>query len=113
MVSSKVIKAPETLFEREIRGSDVRHTLAFRAALQSLVEEFSCRPCIMKSFPKFFRGPYRKAMKVATKQTVEPTRQERCWKLFVPIPRLLFFKHARGGLVGKEKIANRYNMSRL
>ena len=56
MVSSKVIKAPETLFEKEIRGSDVRHTLAFRTAQQSLdinlVDEFSCRLCIMKSVPR-------------------------------------------------------------
>ena len=39
-----------------------------------------------------------------------PARQERGWKLFVLLPRLLLFRHARGGNLGKEKFAKRYDM---
>ena len=68
-------EALDTPVEMEVPGRDVRHTLAFRAALQTLdnvnlVEEFS--PCIMKSTPKFFRELHQKAMKVAMR-TVEHT----------------------------------------
>ena len=117
VVGSEVGEAPDTLVECEIPGRDVRHTPAFRAALQSwdrvsLVEEFSRRPCIMKSVPKFFKGPYRKAMRVAMDgaNCGVPARQEGGWKLFVLLPRLLLFRHARGGNLGKEKFAKRYDM---
>ena len=116
-MGSEVSEAPDTLVECEIPGRDVRHTPAFRAALQSLdrvslVEEFSRRPCIMKSVPKFFRGPCRKAMRVAMDEANcgVPARQERGWKLFVLLPRLLLFRHARGGNMGKEKFAKRCDM---
>ena len=37
-------------------------------------------------------------------------RQERGWKLFVLLPRLLLFKNARGATLGKEKFAKRFDM---
>ena len=117
VVGSEVGEVPDTPVECEIPGRDVRNTAAFRAALQSLdgvslVEEFTRRPCIMKSVPKFFKGPYRKAMRAAMDEANcgVPARQERGWKLFVLLPRLLLFKNARGGTLGKEKFAKRFDM---
>ena len=74
----------------------------------NLVEELSHRPCILKSVRKFFAGPFRKANTCSDSRSA--IRQERGWKLFILLPRLLLFKNPRGGMLGKEKFAKRFNM---
>ena len=45
----------------------------------------------MKTVPRFLRGPFRNALRVAMGEAVRPkaVRQERGWKLFLLLPRLL------------------------
>ena len=47
-------------------------------------EEFDERACVMKSVPRFLRGPYRIALRVALEEieSADDTRRELGWKLF-------------------------------
>ena len=61
----------------------------------------------MKTVPKFLRGPYRSAMRLAMEEALHENdqRRERGWKLFLLLPRLLLFRSARGGNIHKGKLA--------
>ena len=70
----------------------------------SLVEEFDERACLMKTVPRFLKGPYRIALRTALEEiNVEDLgRQERGWKLFLLLPRLLLHRGPKGGTIAKQ-----------
>ena len=93
-------------------------TREFRVALQSLddlnsVEVFSRRPSGVRTVPKFMRGGFRNALRVAIQEalSVDPRRSERGWKLLLML-RMLLFKNPRKGTVAKEKLMERLEMFR-
>ena len=102
-----------------IREADhARVTPAIREGLRSLdhvdlVHLFSIRAVVMKSPPKFVRGAYRAAMRIALEEIVlghqaqNEDRQSRGWKLFVLLARMLLFR-PRGGLIPKQRILDRF-----
>ena len=72
---------------------------------------FRRRACVMKSVPKFLRGPFRTVLRIALREassTDEP-RRERGWKLLMLALRMLLFRPARGGMVSKEKLTSRFD----
>ena len=79
----------------------------------NLTEEFEERASVMKSVPRFLRGPYRTAMRVALEEIREGgrrddmTRQERGWKLFLLLQRMLLHRSPRGGLIPRAKLLDR------
>ena len=103
-----------------IREADhARVTPAIREGLRSLdhvdlVHLFSIRAVVMKSPPKFVRGAYRAAMRIALEEIVfghqaqNEDRQSRGWKLFVLLPRMLLFRPPRGGLIPKQRVLDRF-----
>ena len=88
---------------------------AIRAAFAELdgidlAMEFSRRAVLMKSVPHFLKGPYRSAMKLAMEKATQFNliRQERGWRLFLLLPRLLLYRPPRGGNIHKSKLAERF-----
>ena len=78
-----------------------------------LEEVFHLRALLMKS-PPFLKGAYRSAIRLAlgeldsTRDSNDPTRSIRAWKLFLLLPRLLLFRPPRGGLVPKGRLRERF-----
>ena len=68
----------------------------------NLADEMKERASVMKSVPKFLRGPYRIAMRTALEEicgghrSQEGVRQERGWKLFFLLARMLLHRPTRG-----------------
>ena len=92
---------------------------AFRDALRGLdqidvVHFFSVRAVVMKSPPKFVRGAYNVAMRIALQeieagfQSQNEERQSKGWKLFLLLPRMLLFRPHRGGLIPKQRLLDRF-----
>ena len=86
----------------EVEAEVPRHG-SLQAALiapeQLIVEDtFKQRASVMKFVPKFLRGSYRNAMRVALEEvTVDNlARQERGWKLFMMLPRMLLHRAPHG-----------------
>ena len=94
----------EVLFH--LPGAGVRSAAFTSLDEVVLVEEFDERACVMKSVPRFLRGPYRIAMRVALEEinTEDLLRQERGWKLFMLLPRMLLHRPPRGGVVERGKL---------
>ena len=75
---------------------------------------FSLRAVVMKSPPKFLRGAYRAAMRIALKEISagatlsDEVRQTRGWKLFLLLPRMLLFRPPRGGLISRQRLFDRF-----
>ena len=69
------------------------------------------RACVMRSVPRFLKGPYRNALRVALEEATaqQLCRQERGWKLFTLLPRMLLHRPLRGGLLSKEKLTQRFD----
>ena len=69
------------------------------------------RACVMRSVPRFLKGPYRNALRVALEEATaeQLCRQERGRKLFILLPRMLLHRPARGGLLSKEKCIQRFD----
>ena len=69
----------------------------------------------MKSPPKFLRGAYRFAIRVALTEADQgiaagdEVRLCRAWKLLLLLPRMLLHRPARAGLIPKEKLKERFN----
>ena len=53
----------------------------------------------MKSVPKFLRGPFKDALKVALEAAIDPDVATQCrgWKLLLMLPRMLFHKQLGSG----------------
>ena len=68
----------------------------------------------MRSVPTFVEGVFRKALVLAIDEALaglaalDESRQERAWKLFMLLPRLLLHRPSRGGLVKKSKLRERF-----
>ena len=79
-----------------------------------LVSLFKSRASVMKSPPKFLRGAYRSALRVALTEADlgyaagDDARVSRAWKLYLLLPRMLLHILVRGGLVPKEKLKERF-----
>ena len=69
------------------------------------------RACVMRSVPRFLKGPHRNALRVALEEATaeQLCRQERGWKLFILLPRMLLHRPPRGGLLSKEKLIQRFD----
>ena len=59
-------------------------------------------------FERAFRNALRLALEEASSEDV--VRQERGWKLFLLIPRMLLHRPPRGGLISKEKLRERFEV---
>ena len=90
--------------------------VAARAAFRSiqsvnLVEALHDRPRVMKSVPKFLRGPYRMAMRCALEEILAGARgrnverEENGWKLLMLLLRMLLHKPPRGGGIPEQKLS--------
>ena len=72
------------------------------------------RASVMKSVPKFVRGPFRMACRVAFDHHAtsmargDRLGQVRAWKLFLMLPRMLLSRPPRGGEVPKKKLQDRF-----
>ena len=75
---------------------------------------FRRRPIIMRSVPTFLKGVFRGPLVFAMDEALaglaalDEPRQERAWKLFMLLPRLLLHRPSRGGLVKKSKLRERF-----
>ena len=83
---------------------------------ENLVNEFSQRTCVMHTVPRFLRGPFRRTLHVGLEEISEghranhARRQERGWKLFLLLPRMLLHRPPRGGLISRTKLVVRFEM---
>ena len=77
-----------------------------------LVEHFQRRQVIMRSVPVVMSGSFKAAMRLAIDEVADgvavhdEAKQERGWKLFLLLPRMLQ-RPSRGGLVPKSKLLER------
>ena len=68
----------------------------------------------MRSVPTFVKGAFRGDLVLAMDEALaglaalDERRQERAWKLFMLLPRLLLHRPSRGGLVKKSKLRERF-----
>ena len=75
---------------------------------------FERRACVMRSAPHFLRGALRASFRVALNEIVrgceasDRTRQIRGWKLFMLLPKMLFHRPPRGGLVPRGRLEDRF-----
>ena len=76
---------------------------------------FSRRASVMKTVPRFLWGSFRIALKVAIEEILNGAarrnvvQQERGWKLFLLLPRMMLHRSPRGGLIGREKLVSRFD----
>ena len=65
----------------------------------------------MKSVPRFLRGPFKNALKVAMEAALQEDElsQERGWKLFVMLPRMVLHRPPRGN-IAREKLISRFEL---
>ena len=69
-----------------------------------------------KTVPMFFVGPFRNALRLALEEATAGShvedllRQERGWKLFLLLPRMLLHRGPRGGLISRDKLARRFEV---
>ena len=100
---------PEVRFQRENN---------FQAAFLSLddiniKEMFETRAQVMRTVPFFMRGALRGGFRVAIDEVVagresgDRNREERGWKLFFLVPRMLLHRPRRGGLIPRKKLQER------
>ena len=73
-----------------------------------LEDVFSVRARLMATVPKFLRGAYRAAVRVALDGVLAGWEQNdtmlqiRSWKLFLLIPRMFLFRSSKGGLLPRD-----------
>ena len=78
-----------------------------------LVDEMRER-AIVKSVPRALRGNYRIAMRTALEEICaghrsrETVREERGWKLFLLLPKMLLHRPARGDPISRSKLVSRF-----
>ena len=82
----------------------------------NLTTAFDKRACLMHRVPRFLRGPFRRALHVGLEEISEgcrvsdTTRQERGWKLFMLLPRMLLHRPPRGGMISRAQLISRFEM---
>ena len=81
----------------------------------NLQEVFRTRASVMRTVSRFLWASFRAALKVALEEILagqqnrQIHRQERGWKLFLALPRMLLHRPPRGGLISKEKLTQRFD----
>ena len=111
---------PDTLEER-VDDVGFLGIVALRMALSLLVcvnltVVFRQRAAVMRTVPHFLRSSFRNATKLAPEEAtwenhrMDTVRQERGWKLFMLLPRMLLHRPPGGGLISKEKLVGRVQM---
>ena len=106
--------APDTPAEPEFVVG-VPRNVTLRMALVTLDEVdpavvFRQRAAVMKSVPHFLRGPFRNALKLVLEEASwgncrnDEVRQERGWKLFMLLPRMLLHRPPGGGVIPHSKL---------
>ena len=118
MVRLRLKVHPDPVVQLVEHVPDLRlpHREAFTGGLHSLDEVdletiFRRRPIIMRSVPTFLKGAFRGAPVLAMDEGLaafDEPRQERAWKLFMLLPRLLLHRPSRGGSVKKTKLRERF-----
>ena len=104
--------------EREVVGG-IPRGVSLRMALVSLDEVdprivFRQRASVMRSVPKFLKGPFQNALKLALEEATwensvqDEVRQERGWKLLELLPRMLLHQAPGGGLIAKKTLEARF-----
>ena len=79
----------------------------------NLTTAFDKRACLMHRIPRFLRGPFRRALHVGLEEISEgcrvsdTMRQERGWKLFLLLPRMLLHRPPRGGMISRVNPGSR------
>ena len=82
----------------------------------SLGELFEVRAQVMKTVPNFMKGVFRGGLKMSLEEILkgrarsDSVKENRGWKLFFLLPRLLLFRPPRGGLVPKARLQERVSM---
>ena len=92
--------------------------LGFRSLddVVQLCDAFEQRGCLRQNVPRFLRGPFRRALRVALEEILKGARtndtvtEERGWKLFLMLPRMLLHRPGRGRMVSKRKLVARFEM---
>ena len=114
-VSTDDIPVPLSEPDVDVRGAhagspEIRAAFVFLDTID-LRTTFARRASVMKSIPQWLKGPFRNALKMAMEEAIRPgvLHQERGWKLFLLIPRLLLHRPPRGGLVPKSKLVQRFD----
>ena len=81
----------------------------------NLQEVFRTRASVMRTVTRFLWASFRAALKIALEEILagqqnrQTHRQERGWKLFLALPRMLLHRPPRGGLISKEKLMQRFD----
>ena len=110
-VAVEVVPLPFELPQREAIVPGLASLDAFEL---SGIFRFRRRAVVMRSVPWVLRGAFRSALRIAMKEAVagleafDEVKQDRAWKLFLLLPRMLLCRHARGGLVPRAKLAERF-----
>ena len=114
-MSTDDIPVPLSEPDVDVRGAyagspEIRAAFVFLDTID-LRTTFARRASVMKSIPHWLKGPFRNALKLAMEEAIRPgvLHQERGWKLFLLIPRLLLHRPPRGGLVPKSKLVQRFD----
>ena len=114
-VSTDDIPVPLTEPDVDVRGAhagspEIRAAFVFLDTID-LRTTFARRASVMKSIPHWLKGPFRNALKLAMEEAICPGvfHQERGWKLFLLIPRLLLHRPPRGEPVPKSKLVQRFD----
>ena len=90
----------------------------FHAVFDSLDEAdvklmFDTRAHVMKIVPGCMRGVVRVAFRLALEEVLtvgNVNRQERGWKLFLLVPKMLLYRPHRGGTVSRRKLQDRVGL---
>ena len=81
----------------------------------NLSELFSHRASVMRTIHRFLWVSFRIAMKAALEeittglQARNDHQQERGWKLFLALPRMLLHRSPRGGKISRDKLISRFD----
>ena len=85
---------------------------SLRATLESLDDvdpqrNFEKRASVMKSIPKFLRGPFKNSLKLALEEATagDDVRAARGWKLLLMLPRM--YRRPGGGIIAKSSLVAR------
>ena len=118
-VSSHNVVEEESLADvvHDIRGNSVAiNSVAIREAFLSfdavdLHTIFAKRAAVMKAIPRFLRGSFRNAMRVAMDEALQTNevRRTRGWKLFLLLPKMLLHRSGRGGNISRSKLVQRFD----
>ena len=97
---------------QDIRGDSVEIREAFLSLdAVDLHTIFAKRAAVKKAIPRFLRGSFRNAMRVAMDEALQTNevRRTRGWKLFLLLPRMLLHWPGRGGNISKSKVVQRFD----